>query len=231
MYLSFFIRPENKILTEIKEMLEEVNFTDIQESGQAEPHRIAFFNGRTQNNFCYTAHKLFRNAPEEVVRSPFLVQVGANWTRQGLVDILTNYSNFRLLHFGRSCFPAEKDFHHKAREDRGLCEKLFRMEETVKNCDCTTEEEIGKVQRIREEIGEKSAGEVKREIFYFYIDAGRITLPWGNPPSGKEQKDILIEWLKRASVAFPRGISTDDQRKKDLYITRRLEETQISGPA
>jgi len=222
MYLSFFITETTPVLDEIRQVLEEVGFEDIKTRGEIEKSRIVLFNGRKENNFSYSAHKLVRKAPDNINNRPFLVRVGSKWTIQGLGQILESYSRFVLPHMSALHFPKEEDY-LKSADDKKFLMRLTGIKQALINCDKTTKEEVEKFAEISSEINGKSLGEVKREIFYFFLQTGRINLPWGNPPTSEKSKDLLIEWIKMANSAYPRDKSTSFQARKDLAKIRRLK--------
>ncbi len=220
MYLSFFIKPETEAMENLKKVLEEAGFS-VQSEGDSEPDRITFFNGHNTSSFYYTAHKI-SDFPNEVAKSPFLVRTGPSWSLQGLYDLLKKYSMFEFLWFPPLYFPKKEDFSILAEEDNYLCQKLLRMENTGRNCDCV-KRELEIIVKIRRDMNGKSSGEVKKEIFYLYMEAKRIILPWGDPPTGKISRDLLIDWLQKANQVFPRRNSSEAQ-KKSLWKIKMMKD-------
>lgn len=222
MYLSFFIKPETEVLAEIKNVLELAGFEDIKSEGTPENHRIVIFNRRNANNFSYTAHKLIKKID---YNNPFLVKAGSQWTSVGLVQILFNYAQFRIHHLSAIHFPKDGDS-NKSAFNQDFISKLRGMKKALDHCEQTPKRQVEEFGEIIEGIYQspKSIREVKREILYFLIE-NRLKLPWGNPPTSKRSKDILIEWLRLADQSFPRERSTYTQYKKDLENIKKLEDT------
>lgn len=223
MYLSFFIKPETEVLAEIKSVLKFAGFEDIKSKGVREKYRIVIFNGRETNNFSYTAHKLIKKVD---FNNPFLVRAGSKWTLHGLVQILFNYAQFRIHLLGVIHFPKDSDF-NKSASSQDFINGLKGMKKALDHCEQTSQTQVKEFREIIEGIYQspKSIGEVKREILYFLIE-NRLNLPWGNPPTSKESKDLLIEWLRLADRSFPRERSTYSQHKKDLKKIKKLEDTK-----
>ncbi len=199
MYLSFFIKPETENLKEIKKILEEVDFS-VESEGKCEDYRIVIFNGSDIKNFCYTGHKLFRNPPQGIT-SPFLVKVGDSRTAQGLMDFLRNYARFQLPYFDPLDFPQEEDFDRRALTDERLVERLEGMERTARNCNIS-EREIEAVRELKSSLKVNSVGEIKQKIFYFLLNEGKISLPWGGLPTGEIAKNHLVKWIEKANSVF-----------------------------
>jgi|GEM_PF-5604247 len=224
MRLSFFIKPHTRVLREIEKLLKDAGF-DVKTSGQVENDRIVVFNEKSGNNFCFSAHKLMKD-PSVIFSVPFLVRVGSNWTLHGLVTVLEGYLAFKIPYFRPIHFPSEADFSRDAESDEDLLKRLNRIQRTIRNCHHGTEKELMEIKQVLQNLKEKSSGRVKREIFYFLMDNGRVNPPWGNPPSGLKSRNIYIDWLKKANKAFPRKASTDRRFREDIFKIKEMKGVQ-----
>ncbi len=224
MYLSFFITETTPALDEIGQVLEEIGFDDIKTRGEVNKYRIVFFNGRKKNNFSYSAHKLVEKAPDKINECPFLVRVGSDWTMQGLSQILRRYVRFVLPHLSAIHFPREEDY-LKTADNESFLMRLDGIKQALINCDRTTEKEVQEFEKLSSEVAGKNLRDAKKEIFYFFLKVGRVNLPWGGPPTSEKSKDLLIEWIKMANLAYPRNKSNIFQARRDLSKIERLKRT------
>lgn len=228
MRLSFFMWEHTPVLDEIRQVLEEVGFEDIKTEGEVERHRIVIFNGRENNNFSYTAHKLLRMAPDKINNCPFLVRAGSEWTLQGLVHILRSYIRFSLPYLSSVHIPKDEEFNQLAESNKELMNRLVGMEQVIKK-HAEEKESIFRTYRqeklfkaVRAFTDIKSVGQVKESILYFLLETGRIKLPWGNPPTSENHKRQLIKWIKMANSAYPREKIGFLQKQKDFKKVKRL---------
>ncbi len=222
MYLSFFIKLETRVLFEVKNALQFAGFQDIKTTGEPEKQRIIIFNGRKEGNFSYTAHKLIEKVD---CRCPFLVRVGTDWTMQGLIQILTNYAKFRIQDFSLLHFPKKEDYSQLAIDNSVFLQRLRGMRRALQHCELTNHKAVKKFKAIEDNISFKTIAEVKKEILYFFIEE-RIQLPWGDPPTSKKSKDLLIDWIKLAGEAFPAKKTTIKQYSEDIKKIKKLKDTQ-----
>ena len=222
MYLSFFIAESTPVLDEIRQVLEEVGFKDLKTRGEAERHRLVFFNGRKKNNFSYTAHKLVTKAPDSISDCPFLVRVGSDWTLQGLKQILKSYIRFSLPLLSPLHFPVEKDYLQPAKGEE-FFRRLDGIRQALIHCENTNDEEVQKFEKIISNVRGSTIGEMKRKLLDFFLTTGRIDLPWGNPPTSERSRGELIEWIKMANSAYPREKSDLIQAQKDLRKVKKLQ--------
>ena len=229
MYLSFFIYGNSPILNEIEDVLIYAGFQNITCCKRVDPQRIIIFNGNETNQFSYSGHKLMDKAPQELRNCPFLVRVGSKWTTHGLIQILENYARFVLPHFSSIHFSKEEDFEREATDEEFMM-RVKGMKRSLDHCESTPKIQIDKFQRIIEQADGKSVAQVKREIFHFFMEEKRLTLPWGNPPTSKSSRNKLIEWIKKANKFFPRSRSGFDQTRRDIKKIKNLEDIRFAKP-
>lgn len=229
MYLSFFIYGNSPILDEIEDVLVYAGFENIVRFGEVDPHRIVIFNGKKSNQFSYSGHKLINQAPQELQECPFLVRAGSKWTVHGLIQILENYVHFAFPYFSSIHFPEKEDFQKEATNEDFMM-RIKGMKRSLVHCESTPKSQIDKFQGIIEQANGKSVAQVKREIFYFFMEEKRLTLPWGDPPTSRSSRNKLIKWLKKANKSFPRNRSGFDQARRDLNKIKKLEDIRLAKP-
>ena len=229
MYLSFFIYGNSSMLDEIEDVLKYAGFQNIACCEDPDPQRLVIFNGNRTNQFSYSGHRLMEEAPEEIQNCPFLVRVGSQWTTHGLTQILENYARFALPHFSSIHFPKEEDFEREATDEEFMM-RVKGMKRGLEHCDTTPPGQIDRFQKIIEETDGKSVAQVKREVFYFFMEEKRLTLPWGNPPTSRRSRNRLIKWLEKANRSFPRSRSGFDQTRRDMRKIKKLEDIRFAKP-
>lgn len=134
-------------------------------------------------------------------------------------SILVEHFSQRI---GNYDFPNEEE----KKKIEKIREREIDEEEIRKKVESEFEDDIlKKFEEIEEGMKGKSIGQVKKEILFFLIEK-RVRLPWGNPPSGRQSKKLLVDWLKIANRAYPRQRSALHQRKIDRKI-KELKDTQL----
>jgi hypothetical protein len=93
------------------------------------------------------------------------------------------------------------------------------------HCEFSNQKQVEKFIDIEDNLAGKTVAEVKKEILYFFVEE-RVEFPWGDPPTSKRSKDLLIEWIKIANQAFPRKKTNIDQYSTDIKKIKRLKDTQ-----
>ncbi len=91
--ISFFVEDNEKI----KEIYGILKFCQlpVRRKRGAREHEVAFYYDENKKGISFAAHKLVKeDVPEEVKRSPFLVAVGDNWSKRGLLTVLEGYTRF-----------------------------------------------------------------------------------------------------------------------------------------
>ncbi len=91
--LNFFVE-EKKEIEEIYKILQVCDFP-VKRKGVAKENEICFFYNEYKKAISFNAHKIIKeDVPSFVRDSPFLVCVGKNWNKRGLLTVVEGYVRF-----------------------------------------------------------------------------------------------------------------------------------------
>lgn len=91
--LKFFVENRKEIV-EIGKILRACDFS-VRKKGMAKEDEICFFYDESKKGMSFNAHKIIREEiPFFLKDSPFIVRVGRNWNKRGLLTVVEGYVRF-----------------------------------------------------------------------------------------------------------------------------------------
>ncbi len=101
--LKFFVENKKEI-DEIYEILKACKFP-VRRKGMGKEDEICFFYNEKKEGISFNAHKIIReDVPFFAKDSPFLVSVGRNWSKRGLLTVVEGYIRFFTRGMPVLCF-------------------------------------------------------------------------------------------------------------------------------